>query len=557
MLRFSNLCLLSQHERRAFSLSFSSEATVLQAGNGFGKSAVLKSLYNALGAQPHRIDSHWRSANVQTLLEFTVDRAPYIVLSGRGTYAIFDAAGRLQLRTTSVGTDLTDYLAKLLDFQLEMLDRKEEAITPPPNYMFAPFYIDQDASWDRPWASFDRFYLNNSSKTLAEYHSGLRPNEYYAAQTARNLLQVHRKELEAERAVLHQTLSTMQLLVSDITLSFDLNDFQEESAQLIEESRQLHEDQANYRQRLADISEERRLWSGQHDLVTATLAEMDENFADALKRPSEIACPTCGHHYHNAIADQFEIVQDKDGLYNALIISHEKMRELDATAQTERNNISEIEERIARINHILDVRKSDLSFNDVVVAQGRNEAGKIIRGRISAIDENISRKRAREDEEAETMRAAVSAKRTREIKGYFKDRLFEFADYLSVRVDTERAPSMVSIPFGRGSEGPRGRIAFYYAFLHTARRYSSSAFCPIVIDAPNQQGQDDMERVMRFIIDKRPPESQVIVATEDLYGLTEADATIVHVGKRQNQLLDEDRYEEVSEIVRPYLGQLI
>jgi hypothetical protein len=146
MLRFSRLCLLSQHERRAFSLNFSSEATVLQAGNGFGKSAVLKSLYNALGAEPHRIDAPWRSANVQTLLEFIVDGAPYTVLSGRGTYAIFDANGQIQLRTTSVSKDLTDYLAELLDFQLEMLDRKEEAITPPPNYMFAPFYIDQDAS---------------------------------------------------------------------------------------------------------------------------------------------------------------------------------------------------------------------------------------------------------------------------------------------------------------------------------------------------------------------------------------------------------------------------
>ena len=88
-------CLLSQHERRAFSLNFSSEATVLQAGNGFGKSAVLKSLYNALGGEPHRIDAPWRSANVQTLLEFTVDGVPYSVLSGRGTYAIFDADGQI------------------------------------------------------------------------------------------------------------------------------------------------------------------------------------------------------------------------------------------------------------------------------------------------------------------------------------------------------------------------------------------------------------------------------------------------------------------------------
>jgi hypothetical protein len=557
MLRFSRLCLLSRHERRAFSLSFSSEATVLQAGNGFGKSAVLKSLYDALGAQPHRIDNFWRSAHVETLLEFTVDGVPYAILSGRGRYAVFDAEGKLQLRTTSVGKDLTDYLATLLDFQLEMLNRKEEAVTPPPNYMFAPFYIDQDGSWKQPWASFESLYLNNSKQTLAECHSGLKPNEYYASQTRRNMLLAQRKELEAEREVLHQTLRNMQQLVSDVVLSFDIDDFQEESAQLLEESRKLHEEQVGYRQRLADISEERRLWLEQRDLVKATLAEMDDAFADALKQPADVACPTCGHHYDNSIADQFEIVQDKDGLFNALIISQEKLHELDAKALAERNSISQLEERIGRINHVLGVRKADVSFNDVVVAQGRNEAGKIIRGRISAIDESISGKRLEEDAESERMKAAVNRRRTQEIKGYFKERLFEFAEYLSVRIDTTRQPSMISMPFGRGSEGPRGIIAYYYAFLHTARKYSSSAFCPIVIDAPNQQGQDDMQRVMRFIIDKRPADTQVIVATEDLFGLTANDATIVNVGKRENQLLDEDRYDEVSDVVRPYLGQLI
>jgi hypothetical protein len=283
MLRFSRLCLLSQNERRAFSLNLSSEAIVLQAGNGFGKSAVLKSLYDALGAEPPRIDLSWRSAQVQTLLDFTVDKVPYTVLAGRGSYAVFDAHGELRLRTSSVGKDLTDYLARLFDFQLEMLNRQEKAITPPPAYMFAPFYLDQDASWRQPWASFKGFYLNNSTKTLAEYHSGLKPNAYYAAQTRRNLLQVQRKELEAERAVVHQTLRTMQQLVSDVVLSFDLDDFQEESDQLLEESRKLHQDQADYRKRLADISEERRLWLEQRDLVKATLSEMDENFAGVIR----------------------------------------------------------------------------------------------------------------------------------------------------------------------------------------------------------------------------------------------------------------------------------
>jgi hypothetical protein len=206
---------------------------------------------------------------------------------------------------------------------------------------------------------------------------------------------------------------------------------------------------------------------------------------------------------------------------------------------------------------VLGFRKADVPFNDVLVAQGRNEAGKLVRGQIADIEDDIARKRIAEDSASDTMRAALSRRRTDEIKGYFKDRLYEFSDHLSVRFDASKPPAITSSAWGRGSEGPRGMIAYYYAFLHTARKYSSSAFCPIVIDAPNQQGQDDMEKIMRFIVDKRPPNSQLIVATEDLFGLTEADATIVHVGKRQNQLLDEDKYEEVSDIVRPYLQHLI
>jgi hypothetical protein len=67
------------------------------------------------------------------------------------------------------------------------------------------------------------------------------------------------------------------------------------------------------------------------------------------------------------------------------------------------------------------------------------------------------------------MKAAVSRKRTQEIKGFFSDLLFEFASHLSVRIDTTKTASMISMPFGRGSEGPRGIIAYYYALLHTVR----------------------------------------------------------------------------------------
>ena len=296
MLRFSNLYLLSQHERRGFSMHFNSPPTVIQAGNGFGKSAVVKSLYGTFGAEPHRVDTSWRSAQVSSVVEFTVDGRQYAILKTGGSYAVFDERQQLLIRTTAVTRELSPFLAKLLNFQLVMSGRDDDVVVPPPAYIFAPFYIDQDQSWTKPWDSFTRMYLPDSKRALADYHSGLRPNAYYEAKARQALLRGERTEIEAGRGVLDQTLRGMQTLVTDVVLSYDLQDFKEESNNLLEESNRLHNEQIRYRQRLAQIADERRLWIEQRDLVKTALAEMDTAFAAALEQPSEIACPTCGQH---------------------------------------------------------------------------------------------------------------------------------------------------------------------------------------------------------------------------------------------------------------------
>ena len=79
-LRFSRLSLLSHNERRGLQVDFSKTKTVLVAGNGFGKSAVLKSLYDSFGARPHKIDKSWANAKVTSLLEFSISDSTYSII---------------------------------------------------------------------------------------------------------------------------------------------------------------------------------------------------------------------------------------------------------------------------------------------------------------------------------------------------------------------------------------------------------------------------------------------------------------------------------------------
>jgi hypothetical protein len=66
-----------------------------------------------------------------------------------------------------------------------------------------------------------------------------------------------------------------------------------------------------------------------------------------------------------------------------------------------------------------------------------------------------------------------------------------------------------------------------------------------------------MPRMMRFILDERPADSQVIIASEQLFGVPAGEVDVVDVGKRSHQVLREEDYERVFDLIRPYFGQLI
>lgn len=178
-MKFLEISLLSQNERSGLRIRFSRQKTVLLAGNGFGKSAIIKSLYDTLGAQPHKIDNSWKSARVTSFLKFECAGNEYSALKTGDSYTVFDSNSDVLIRTSHVMSELAPFFAKLFNFSLTLADRKDIIRTPPPSYLFAPYYIDQDESWQKPWSAFvDMKIFPDAGKTLSEYHSGLRPNAY-------------------------------------------------------------------------------------------------------------------------------------------------------------------------------------------------------------------------------------------------------------------------------------------------------------------------------------------------------------------------------------------
>ncbi|WP_451971256.1 hypothetical protein [Azospirillum endophyticum] len=541
-------------------MPFQTPVTILHGENGVGKSAVTKSLYDVFGATPHQIDGSWRGAGVSTLLQFSVDDQIYLIAKHGNHYAIFDRDDNLVIRADRPDRDLKEFLCELLDFRLVMVNREDEAIIPPISYMFSPFYVDQDRGWSDAWSSFDGMNIPGTKTTLSEYHSGTKPNKYYVALAGRNLAKREKNFVLKERALTDRAFSKIKSEYNDKVLYYRIEDFSEEVGQIVAESTALRDEQSHYRSHIIQLKNEKIEWQNQVSMLRKAASEIGASFRLAHSKPEDIHCPTCGAIYHNSLIERFGLIANEDNFLQGILDATERMGKIDNEIRSYEEKLSSISSRLHKISSILEIRRNGLTFSDVISARSRMETVDVFMRQLSDLDDAANRIQMEIDEREREMQMSSSVNRTRLIKYEFQNNLRAFSRLLDVRASHVENTRLTGTVKGRGSERPRALLAYYYSFLHIAREYSSSSFCPIVFDAPNQQGQDEthLPSVMKFLIDERPSGSQLIIAAEKLYGVRSGEnISVVNIENRRNRVLREEQYEDVSRYVRPYLGTLI
>lgn len=214
--------------------------------------------------------------------------------------------------------------------------------------------------------------------------------------------------------------------------------------------------------------------------------------------------------------------------------------------------------RITQITSILEMKQGEVKLQDVLRSEGKKEVRTVLRDelkvlnqRIGEIDEEVMR--AEQD-----MKAASSKKRSKEIKEYYHGRMNAFLQYLQVKELPEAGYKEVYSKIKEnGSDLPRALLAFYFAIIKTIEKYSTTTRCPIVIDSPKQQDQDpaNWKRMLEFMRDQRPAESQMIVGLVDDMGISLGGDVIELTDERQ--LLQKDQYEDVADELRTYLDKAL
>jgi energy-coupling factor transporter ATP-binding protein EcfA2 len=559
-LRFKKILLISRKEKTAREVSLNNQKVAILGPNGTGKSSLIKSLYAAFGADPEKTHPKWKRAGVEILLEFSVDGDDYTIVRKGSRFGLFEGNGAPILITSKIAAELAPQIAELLDFKLRMKSKSSEGVViPPPAFCFLPFYSDQDDSWTNTWNGFSRLQMMADYKReAAKYHSGMRPNAYYDAMADKQDTQLQVKEFYAERKSLGRAKARFDKRRVKLGFDMDPEQFAVQISKLLVQCELVREKQDAVKATISELFSERVLISEQVRISKAALKELDADYKFSSSLEAEVVlCPTCGTSHDNNFASRFSIVSDADSCRDFIGEGEQSLRSINARIDAANNQLKAIAKQAVSLERLLSEERGKVKLRDLLSGESDRILQETFDEEFSKIDEKISKLLLQIKTSEEEMSELTNRERRAQILETYTGFMTKFLKELDVHSLAEADYKTIE---GRikdtGSELPRAILAYKFAFLHTMLKHSSSPLCPMVIDSPLQQDQDDdnVQRILNFVLKNSPADCQLILGSVKLHGV-KFDGLEVSTSEK-GKLLNATHFEQVKKAIDPFIDQL-
>jgi hypothetical protein len=547
-LRFKKLWLISEQTRSAFSISFHSKTTLLVGKNHTGKSTLVKHIFRTLGCETWGKSDRWDPLAV-SVLNFEYDGTSYSAYRRANVFALKNVTRGI-LRATTSYKEWTNIIASVFDFRLTLPTHQEKLSQATPPYLLLPFYIDQDGGWTKLWSSFDKLtQFANWKKPLVAYVTGQHPNDYYKAKFELFKARAEAAELSQELGVVQAALVRVKKALPRSTVRLDPNAFKQEIAELLRDVTQLNNDQESLRAKTFEQASEKQSLIAQIGMAKSALKDLegDLKYLTETKPQETLLCPTCGTEHENGFPVRLELIDDTVTLREIIGELETDLRRLEDGLATNYGRLNRLKSKSREIEEALQTKKGALRLQDVVESQ----SAEVVRTAFSKDMDWLKKQLEDRESNVTNFKDKVAQydlpERTKEINEYYSAHMELFASELGVadlREDLKKRPDAALV--ASGSALPRSILAYQFAVLHTAKEKGDAKLFPIVVDSPNQQGQDaeHLAQMLKFIVKRVPAGQQLILAVEENPNLTFEGETAELT--RPYGLLDANLYEAVS-----------
>lgn len=554
-LLFENIWILSRKDQAAREIEFHPKKTLFVGRNHTGKSSLIKAIFETVGAPPSGKLDKW-DHGATSLLKLSIDGTSYHILRQGNHRALLDA-DKKQLRIASSWRDWSQIFASLLDFNLTVFNKganqQSSGVLADTRCFFLPFYINQDGSWQGKWDTFQRMeQYSNPVPAILEYFTGVKPPEYYKLNAERKRIANELDEHVKEQKLLKKAWERFGKKMAQNGPKLNQHNFEAEVDMLTIEVTELNQQQEKIRERI--VKERELIFTIQHQVTLANtaLATYDHDNTFLQENKDALVCPTCGAEHGRPFIDILKYAEDARVLREFVgQLQDDLVRARKRTSEAE-STLSSIVSNYRKVSDLLATRRGTLKLQEVLSGMGAEEAFSAFKAEFESFKEEINRRAGEIATLESRLKALTSRTRSKEILETFRTSYSTAMRGLNLPPSNTSKLKLTSRPALSGSGGPRQTLAYYSAIWTAAFGSYGSFTVPIVIDSPNQQGQDEINlpAILEFISKSLPQSAQVIVGSEIPTPQT-FDKVYELAGDSRYAVLQRSQFPAVEAIIEP------
>lgn len=553
------IIVISNNEKASFETEFNKGLNILIGKNKTGKSSIIKSIFHTLGCKTY-VEESWKKIIDTYILYFEYGEDCYCLVRENSIYKLYkfyeDENNYEFIIKANDYVEYTEYLVKnIFNIEAELLTKKGQVSTFIPPLLFRFQYIDQDSGWTKLGESFlNSNYIDDWKNCSIKFIIGYQGEEYYRLKKTVSLAKNEISELKVKEKhynEIYETISKSIIANDNIANeSIGVEELKKQATCILEKKSLKEREQLLINDIIAHINNEIYELTLTMNLLEKSIMCLDEDYNFAMEEDEEIKCPTCGMIYNNTIINRIDLVKDMQSGRELISNYRNEIKILQDKLDIEINKKKTIKRDINNFNIQLKEVSSKINISEIYKEDGRREvigsSEKEIKNLINLISEKEIKKSGYDKE----IKKLESPKRRKSIKEEFEKVYEEVLSKVNINSNYISLRNFVQKIDNTGSERPRTILSYHIALYLYNLSKGENIYNWLVIDTPNQQGQDEenLKNIDSLISSILSENGQVIIGTERETGFEDKANKIIKLTKHK-QCLNDEKYIEHHDLV--------
>lgn len=305
--------ILSPIEGKAFNQKFKHNINLIVGEKDSGKSSLARAMLYTLGCDVKGFDFISKMPENIYIIDFNIDNSNFIIIrkklkGGRGRNFYKVITGNKKISIFYDTKTFKEYLNKIMNIKLVTTNSDNEETKIYPNHIFLPFYIDQDYSWQSYLVStfYGIQFINNYKKTILEYFTGARSNEYYELQLEKSNLKTKSMELgaiiDSKEFIINENNKNIKIIEN-----IDVDKFQEQYLYVLEIYKNIIETEHRLKKVLNEKIYEK-------NALLEMKVKINSSIDGIIDKELEKYCPNCNQRVFNNIEQNYSLYSTQQKL---------------------------------------------------------------------------------------------------------------------------------------------------------------------------------------------------------------------------------------------------